>query len=314
MRRAARIAASSLAAPLRLGAASLIASLTLTSCGGGGERDAAAPPAHQFDAGRAFATLRAEVALGPRPAGSPANRRDAAFIARRLRAAGVQGVRVQRPWRNVVGRIPGSEPGAVVLGAHRDTKHIRGFIGANDGASGVAVLLELARDLPDPLPGPSVDLAFFDAEESSGAGNGARAFKRTGDRGSRQYVRYAAAGGRQGSPALRSIRAMVLFDMVGDCKLRIPREASSDGPLYELFRHAAGPRSPFQGNAPAILDDQTPFEGAGIPSLDLIDFDYGPGPSPGAYWHTTRDDLKHVCARSLGAVGRPSLAAIPSIR
>jgi Zn-dependent M28 family amino/carboxypeptidase len=297
---------------VRIAAVSLIASLALTSCGGG-ERDATTRAAHPFSAARAFRDLRSEVGLGPRPARSPANRRDAAFIARRLRAAGARDVRVQRPWRNVVARIPGSEPGAVVLGAHRDTKHIQGFIGANDGASGVAVLLELARDLPNPLPGPSVDLAFFDAEESSGAGDGVRAFERTGDRGSRQYLRYAAAGGRQGSPALRSIRAMVLFDMVGDCKLRIPREASSSASLYMLFRNAAGPRNPFEGDAPAILDDQTPFERAGIASLDLIDFDYGPGPPPGAYWHTTKDNLKHVCARSLAAVGRPSLAAIPSI-
>ena len=136
----------------------------------------------------------------------------------------------------------------------------------------------------------------------------------TGDRGSRQYVRYAAAGGRQGSPPLRSIRAMVLFDMVGDCDLRIPREASSDRGLYGLFAHAAGRDSPFGGRTGAILDDQTPFERARIPALDLIDLDYGPGPPPGAWWHTTKDDLAHVCPSSLAAVGVPALAAIPRIR
>ncbi len=271
-------------------------------------------PARAFNAARAFRDLRAEVALGPRPAGSAANRRDARLIARRLRDAGVQDVRIQRPWRNVVGRIPGSQPGAVVVGAHRDTKDIPGFVGANDGASGVAVLLELARDLPNPAPGPSVDLAFFDAEESRGASSSARAFERTGDRGSRQYVRYAAAAGRQGSPPLRSIRAMVLFDMVGDCDLRIPFEASSSPALYRRFLGAAGPNGPFRGTTPRILDDHTPFERAGIPAVDLIDFDYGPGPSPGAYWHTRNDDLAHVCAGSLRAVGAASLAAIPKIR
>ena len=184
----------------RLALAPLAACCALAACG---TADRNAPTAtHPFNAARAFADLRAQVALGPRPAGSPANRRDARLIASSLRTAGVRDVRVQRPWRNVVGRIPGSEPGTVVVGAHRDTKDIPGFVGANDGASGVAVLLELARDLPDPLPGPSLDLAFFDAEESTG-GNGTRAFRRTGDRGSRQYVRYAAASGRQGSPQLR---------------------------------------------------------------------------------------------------------------
>jgi glutaminyl-peptide cyclotransferase len=293
-------------------AATLVALLALAGCGGD-DRSATRPPA-KFNAARAFRDLRDQVRLGPRPAGSAANRRDARLVAARLRQAGVHDVRVQRPWRNVVGRIPGSEPGAVVLGAHRDTKGIPGFVGANDGASGVAVLLELARDLPRPLPGPSVDLAFFDAEESRGPGNGARTFERSGDRGSRQYVRYARAGGRQGTPPLDEIRAMVLFDMVGDCDLRIPRERSSSASLYLLFRDASGPHGPFDGTAPTILDDQTPFEGAGIPSVDLIDFDYGPGPPPGAWWHTTRDGLSHVCASSLGAVGRPSLIAIPRIR
>jgi Zn-dependent M28 family amino/carboxypeptidase len=106
---------------------------------------------------------------------------------------------------------------------------------------------------------------------------------------------------------------MVLFDMVGDCDLRIPREASSDPALYRLFRRSAGPDSPFRGRSGAILDDQTPFERAGVPSVDLIDFDYGPGPSPGAYWHSRRDDLSHVCARSLGQVGRPALTALGSL-
>ncbi len=226
----------------------------------------------------------------------------------------MQGVRIQRPWRNVVGRIPGSRPGAVVVGAHRDTKDIPGFVGANDGASGVAVLLELARDLPNPAPGPSINLAFFDAEESRGASNGARAFERSGDRGSRQYVHDAAIGGRQGSPPIDSIRAMVLFDMVGDCHLRIPYEASSNLALYRRFLNAAGRGGPLRRTTEAILDDHTPFERAGIPAVDLIDFDYGPGPAPGAWWHTRRDNLSHVCPASLGAVGRPSLAAIPKIR
>src|SRR5690349_10109839 len=91
----------------------LAACCALASCGDAGGD---ATHAHPFDAARAFADLRAEVALGPRPAGSAANRRDAGSIARRLRAAGVGDVRIQRPWLNVVGRIPGSEPGSVVVG------------------------------------------------------------------------------------------------------------------------------------------------------------------------------------------------------
>ena len=186
-----------------------------------------------------FHDVRVQVGIGPRPAGTAASEEEVRFIALSLRQAGLGGVRVQHPYRNVVARIPGSEPGAVVLGAHHDTKDIPGFVGANDGASGVAVLLELARDLPRRVDGPSIDLAFFDAEESVGPGNGARAFERTGDRGSGQYVRYAERGGLQGAPPLDSIQAMVLFDMVGDCDLRIPLEANSDPALYEPFADAA---------------------------------------------------------------------------
>ena len=203
----------------------------------------------------------------------------------------------------------------MVLGAHYDTKDaIPGFVGANDGASGVAVLLELARALPRPLPGPSVDLAFFDAEEARGD----RPFAEDGTRGSRQYVALARAGGQQASPSLGEIRAMVLFDMVGDCDLRIPLEANSDPSLYERFAAAAkdrtGSPAPFEGRSGAIGDDHVPFLEAEVPAADLIDFAYGPGPPPGAWWHTPEDTLDKVCPESLDAVGEAALVAIPEIR
>ena len=284
------------------------------ACAAGCGSDRGADAGSAFDAQRAFRDLRAQVAIGPRPAGSPASRRAERLILARLRSAGIRDVRVQRPYRNVVARIPGAEPGTVVVGAHYDTKDRPGFVGANDGASGVAVVLELARSLPRRLEGPSMDLVLFDAEEApSGA-----SFESGGDRGSRQFVRYARQGRAQGSPALASMRAMVLFDMVGDCDLHIPREANSDPDLYAAFaqaaREASGSQAPFVGEAAGILDDHTPFAEAGVPAVDLIDFDYGPGPSPGAWWHTRADDLAHVCASSLGAVGGPALAALPAIR
>ena len=111
---------------------------------------------------------------------------------------------------------------------------------------------------------------------------------------------------------------MVLFDMVGDCHLDIPREGSSDPSLYRLFADAAerqtGGPAPFGGTTAPVIDDHTPFLQAGIPAVDLIDFGYGPGPTPGAFWHTRRDTLRRVCARSLGAVGGPALAALRAIR
>ena len=288
--------------------------LTGAGCGDDGGDEA---PAGGFDADRAFADLVAQVEVGQRPAGSTAGRETAELIADRLREAGAEGVTIQSPWLNVTGSIPGEGQGVVVVGAHYDTKDDveAGFQGANDGASGVAVVLELARTLPNPAPGPAVQFALFDAEEARGD----RDFLADGLRGSRQYVEYARAGGRQGSPALSKVEAMVLFDLVGDCSLQVPYEPNSDRGLYERFADAAreasgGSSAPFEGDGPGVVDDHIPFAEAGIPAVDLVDFTFGPGPSPGAYWHTPEDTLERVCASSLEAVGEPALIAIPGIR
>jgi len=267
--------------------------------------------AQGFDADRAFADVETQVALGPRPAGSKASAELAELLAQQIKRAGVGEVTIQRPDANVVGTIPGEEPGFIVVGAHHDTKDIDGFVGANDGASGVAVVLELARSLPKPLPGPSLAIALFDAEEARGS----RPFAVDGTRGSRQYVAYARDG-RQRTPPLEEIRAMVLFDLVGDCDLQIPREAKSSAPLYGLFA-AAGSGSaptPFGGEVGPIGDDHVPFLQEGIEAVDLIDFTFGPGGTPGAFWHTTEDTLDKVCPESLAAVGEAALVAIPQIR
>ncbi len=298
--------------------ASFAALLVITGCGASGsssipETGVTVPehPSVRFDSRQAFADLKREVAIGPRPAGSAADARDSRFIARRLRAAGVENVRIQRPYLNVVGDVPGTEPGSIVVGAHHDTKDIPGFVGANDSASGVAVVLGIARALAPDWRGPSMHFAFFDAEESAGRGSSVRAFMRTGDRGSRQYVAYARTG-EQGSPVLDSVDAMVLFDLVGDCDLDIPREATSDPDLYRLFARAS-PGGPFTGTTGGVLDDHSPFERAGVPAVDLIDFAYGPGPQPGAYFHTRKDDVQHVCRSSLDTVGAAAVEAIPKI-
>jgi glutaminyl-peptide cyclotransferase len=281
----------------------------LAGCGGGGDGSSATTTSGTgaFDADRAFADLTAQVDLGPRATGSKANADDVEQLARKLEEAGVQGVRVQSPLQNVVGVIPGSEPGYVVVGAHHDTVDVPGFVGANDGASGVAVVLELARDLPNPLPGPSIAIALFDGEEARGN----RDFSVDGKRGSTQYVDLAERAA-QGSPPLDEIKAMVLFDMVGDCDLHIPLEPGSDLDLYDRFARADP--GVFSGRTFPIDDDHTPFLEHGIPAVDLIDFDYGPGRAPGAFWHTTEDTVDHVCPASLEAVGEAALEVIPQIR
>jgi hypothetical protein len=288
-----------------------LACLGLVLLGGCGDGDtsAAAPATSAFDADRAFADLEAQVAFGSRPSGSAANRRLTDQLATDLQEAGVQDIAIQRPLRNVVGVLPGSEPGYVVIGAHHDTKdEIPGFVGANDGASGVAVVLELARTLPRPLPGPSIAIALFDGEEARGD----RDFDADGKRGSTQYVQTAADGGAPGIPPLDEIRAMVLYDMVGDCDLDIPLEPNSDMALQGLFAEADP--ATFSGRTFPIDDDHVPFLEAGVPAVDLIDFEYGPGPAPGEWWHTSEDTVDKTCPESLGAVGSASLEALPRIR
>jgi glutaminyl-peptide cyclotransferase len=281
-----------------------------------GDRGQLSGATGRFDGERAFEDLRAQVAIGPRPSGSRGSQAEVRLIVHSLRAAGVRQVGVQHPYRNVVGVIPGDEPGAIVIGAHYDTKEgiSPDFVGANDGASGAAVVLELARALPARVRGQSIHFALFDAEEARGD----RPFEVDGSRGSLQYVTYAREHGRQRTPRLKTIRAMVLFDMVGDCDLQIPREASSDPALYRAFADAArrrtGDRAPFEGDlGGAVLDDHIRFEGAGVPAVDLIDFTYGPGPAPGEWWHTDQDTLDKVCAESLDQVGEAALRAIPRI-
>ncbi len=263
-----------------------------------------------FDGDRAFEDARAMVELGPRPSGSEANARQAEFLAAELGAAGVENVAVGAPLRNVTGVIGGESPGYVVLGAHHDTKDVPGLVGANDGASGVAVVLELARTLPNPLPGPSLAIALFDGEEARGN----RDFEADGTRGSREYVEQAREGGDEaaGIPPLDEIEAMVLLDMVGDCDLQIPREFSSDEDLYAAFADAAG-GAPFEGVTSSILDDHVPFQEAGIPAVDLIDFTYGGNGSPGEFWHTDADTLDKICPASLDAVGEAALEALPQL-
>jgi len=291
--------------------------LAIAGCGESeGASEAGAAPAVDsgFNADRAFEDLRYQVELGPRPSGSEAAHQLAVWAAGELRDAGADQVTIQKRWENVVAVIPGNKPGHVLLGAHYDTKDdIPGFVGANDGASGVAVVLELARALAADPRRPSIAIALFDAEEARGD----RSFEEDGTRGSEQYVRISGRDGGKGVPRLRAIEAMVLFDLVGDCSLQIPRELSSDSRLYRRIQREGattlGASSPFGGTAVPILDDHIPFLEAGVAAVNLIDFTYGSSESPGPFWHTPEDTIDKVCPASLAKVGVVALNVIPRL-
>ena len=246
----------------------------------------------RFDSAPAWRLLEYQVVLGPRPAGSEASLR----LARRLRRMLPRGRFQPVPGglRNVVGTVRGREPGYVVVGAHYDTKEIPGFVGANDGASGTAIVTQLARTIRRPRH--TIHFILFDGEESP--------------RGSSNFYRDGLRGSKVAARRYRDARAMVLLDFVGDKRLRIEREGYSNEVLWERLRRAArqvGAGAIFpeeiQGS---VQDDHLPFLEEGVPAIDLIDFDF-------PCYHRACDDLSAVSERSLDAVGETMVRLLASL-
>lgn len=241
--------------------------------------------------------VRIQLAYGPRAAGSPASRKLAARLHSALPHSRFQ--KVPGGLRNVIGVVPGRDPhDVVVVGAHYDTKDIPGFVGANDGAAGTAIVMELARHLTPRHLRPTFVFTLFDGEETPDDTPDSE-FEQKGLRGSKVAAR-----------AYRHARAMILLDFVGNAHLRIPREESSDPALWQELRTAAaavGAGAAFPpGTGLDILDDHTPFEALGVPSIDLIDFDY-------PCYHQLCDDLSHVSGTSLDEVGETVRALLPRL-
>jgi glutaminyl-peptide cyclotransferase len=249
------------------------------------------PHVNRFNGGAAFRSVRRQVAMGPRPAGSPPSRRLAERLRRTLPNGRFQAV--PGGLRNVIGTVRGRAPGrVVVVGAHYDTKDQPGFVGANDGAADTAVLTQLANTIAPRRLRPTVVFIAFDGEESP-AGIPDEQFEQAGLRGS-----------RVAAEAYSKARAMILLDFVGERGLRIPREGFSNPRLWRRLRVAArrvGVANVFPRVAQgSILDDHLPFVRQGVPSIDLIDFDF-------RCFHRNCDDLSVISARSLDAVGESVL-------
>jgi glutaminyl-peptide cyclotransferase len=270
-------------------------------CGGGGPSAVHQPsPPDRFDAPAAFMRIREQVAAGQRPAGSPQLRRLAERLRRELPDGRFEAVRGQPGLRNIVGTVPGSEP-ELVVGAHYDTLvKPRGFVGANNGAAGSAIVIELARELAArkrPPGAPAVRFVLFDGEEpATGLPEESTDFLHQGLRGSRDYVRRHA----------RRTGAMVLLDYVAGKGLQLPMEASSNPELWAQIRAAArrtGHLATFPDRTGvAIDDDHTPFLEDGIPAVDMIDWSY-----PG---HSLKDGIDLLSPRSVDAVGETVTALI----
>jgi glutaminyl-peptide cyclotransferase len=269
----------------------------------------AAAPA-TFDGGRAYEHVRQIVTFGPRPAGSPSLDRTRRYVTEQLAALGIATVEQAFEARtpvgpirmvNLIATIPGVRKERLAIAGHYDTKLFREFrfVGANDGGSSTAFLIEMARVLTSRRNPFAMELLFFDGEEAMVEWT---ATDHT--YGSRHYVDAARKSG-----TLASLKALILVDMIGDRNLRIRREAASTLWLTDLLWASARRLkldSTFVGESVPIEDDHVPFLEAGIPAVDIIDLEYPP-------WHTAGDTLDQVSARSLQTVGDVLLDALPTI-
>jgi glutaminyl-peptide cyclotransferase len=260
------------------------------------------PTVDRFDAARAMEWARRQVELGPRPAGSDAQRRAADM----LRAALPGGRFVdlgpedptRPPLRNISGELPGrGRP--ILLIAHYDTTPVPGYVGANNSAAGVGAVIEIARALErDGGRGRPVELLLTDGEEPP-TWPPQREFYSAGLRGSKQAARTTNAA------------QVIVLDFVAQKGLRIHREAGSDARLWGRLRAAArrvGVASVFPaGERNEVLDDHTPFARAGIPAIDLIDFDY-------PCWQKPCDTMDKLSQRSLDASGETVVELIRTLR
>jgi glutaminyl-peptide cyclotransferase len=276
----------------------------------------ARPYTPKVDPRRAFEDARRQVELGPRPPGSVASERARQLIAESLREAGL-GVTIDSftaltpngdlQFANVIGERRGSSPDLILIACHYDTKleHDFRFVGANDGASGVAAVLEMARAVASSRNlHATYRFVFFDGEEAlcrrwSECLNGSDHLY-----GSRHEVARMKARGE-----LTLTRAMILFDMVGARDHVLRRDLASTGWLNDAIWRAARRLNygEFSEETQTITgDDHTPFLEAGIPSVDLIDLRY-------PYWHTAGDTLDKLSPENLARVCEVVLAALPEI-
>jgi Peptidase family M28 len=274
----------------------------------------AQPQAPGLRGEKALEFVKAQVAFGPRPPGSAALEKCRDWIKSRLQGFGYQveddafDAKTPRgPVRmhNLIARKGQGGKAVVALASHYDTKLMQGirFVGANDAGSSTGLLLELARVLAGGKRDLDVWFVFLDGEE---------AFVEWSDVDGTYGSRHLAERWSQEGVAGR-IRALILLDMIGDKNLDLYKEMNSSRWLSDLFWRTAveiGLRDILSNYAAAMEDDHIPFLRAGIDSLDLIDFNYGPENS---FWHTDADTLDKLSPESMEKVGRLVLAGLAKL-
>ncbi len=271
---------------------------------------------------RALEETRRFLEVGRRDAGTVGAELAAAFIVKRLSELGLkpeidefneQTIDGNPTFRNVTATIPGKGPGAVLLLSHYDTKPgmPAGFEGANDSGSSTGLLLEMARAimaLNDP-PAINIMFGFLDGEEcrrAYGPSDGLHGSRRMAGKICAEQPDFAA-----------NIRAVIVLDMVGDKDLTITLPRNSTPFLLAAVFEAAqaeNARNRFRLYSGNILDDHAPFLNAGLPAVNIIDFEYGSAPGRNDYWHSGHDTFDKLAPESLECVGRVVWRVIHKMR
>lgn len=280
------------------------------------------PAVAAFDKRRAFDLLVQQVKFGPRLPDTQPSRKNQDFIAQKLTEAGAKVLRqdftvtyrsTTYRMANIFGVMKGKSEKKVLLCAHYDTRPVadqdpiyenrtKPIPGANDGASGVAILLEIALVLKDHQPPKTVVFAFFDGEDLGDVGDGGMFF------GSKHFAQNLTVNGTDLKAEMG-----ILLDMVGDRDFKSSDELYSRqlapqvvAGILQAARQLGYQKFFFQPPSLSIMDDHLPLNSAGIPTADLIDFDY-------PYWHTLQDTPDKCSPDTLAVVGKTVLEWLMSL-
>ena len=268
-----------------------------------------------FDGERAMQYVKDIVKFGPRPVGSANHTKVEEYIASRLKGDQIEHddftadtPEGKLPVHNIVAKYPGTKDGIIVMASHYDTNYpLRNtsFIGANDGGSSSALLLEIANQLRGKSrDGYSVWLVWDDAEEAIKPET-----EMPFDKDSLYGISHLADKWKADGTS-KKIKAFLLVDMIGDADLNVDRDTNSTPWLQSVVLEAAtrlGYQSHFYGRALAMEDDHLPFLHIGVPSVDLIDFTYGYN---NVFWHTPQDSADKLSPKSLEIVGKVTLKTV----
>jgi glutaminyl-peptide cyclotransferase len=272
-------------------------------------------PLPAFDADRAMQYVKDIVRFGPRPLGSANHKKVEEYIKSHLNGDQVEDDAFTAdtnlgkfPVHNIVAKFPGNRDGIIIFASHYDTNYpLRNtsYVGANDGASSSALLLEIANQLRGkPRDGYSVWLVWDDAEEAM------KPDTEVDFMSDSLYGITHLAEKWQADGTLKKVKAFMLADMIGDADLNIDRESNSAPWLQNLIYEAAtrlGYQSHFFARTLPMDDDHIPFVKRGVPSIDLIDFTYGYN---NVFWHTTQDTVDKLSPQSLKIVGMVMLESV----